>query len=164
MLKEEELYPHLEKNIKDKEAKAGKEQFNAFIRYVYLRNIDKRWIDHLDNLEELKESAGLMSYAQKNPLVEYKNTASDAFDEMITLISDSVVKTVVSVKIMSERERRERTLNAQHKSFRSADTQATRRAESENTTIRRTSPKIGRNDPCPCGSGKKYKNCCGKNA
>ncbi len=164
VLKEEELYPYLEKNIRDKEAKAGKEQFNAFIRYVYLRNIDKRWIDHLDNLEELKESAGLMSYAQKNPLVEYKNTASDAFDEMITLISDSVVKTVVSVKIMSERERRERTLNAQHKSFRSADTQATRRAESENTTIRRTSPKIGRNDPCPCGSGKKYKNCCGKNA
>ncbi|HIV98194.1 MAG TPA: preprotein translocase subunit SecA [Candidatus Ornithospirochaeta avicola] len=164
VLKEEELYPYLEKNIKEKEAKAGKEQFNAFIRYVYLRNIDKRWIDHLDNLEELKESAGLMSYAQKNPLVEYKNTASDAFDEMITLISDSVVKTVVSVKILSERERRERTLNAQHKSFRTADTQATRRAESENTTIRRTSPKIGRNDPCPCGSGKKYKNCCGRNA
>ena len=137
----ENAYPLIEKNIRDKEAKVTKPEFNRFIRFVYLRNIDKRWIDHLDALEELKDSARLMSYAQKNPLVEYKNTASDAFDDMISDISDQVVKTVVSVRVLTERERKERVLKQ----------------------IRRTSPKIGRNDPCPCGSGKKYKNCCGRN-
>ena len=158
----ENAYPLIEKNIRDKEAKVTKPEFNRFIRFVYLRNIDKRWIDHLDALEELKDSARLMSYAQKNPLVEYKNTASDAFDDMISDISDQVVKTVVSVRILTERERKERVLNARHAQAQS-QTAVSSRSESENQQIRRTSPKIGRNDPCPCGSGKKYKNCCGKN-
>lgn len=158
----ENAYPLIEKNIRDKEAKVTKPEFNRFIRFVYLRNIDKRWIDHLDALEELKDSARLMSYAQKNPLVEYKNTASDAFDDMISDISDQVVKTVVSVRILTERERKERVLNARHAQAQS-QTAVSSRSESENQQIRRTSPKIGRNDPCPCGSGKKYKNCCGRN-
>ena len=158
----ENTYPLIEKNIRDKEAKVTKPEFNRFIRFVYLRNIDKRWIDHLDALEELKDSARLMSYAQKNPLVEYKNTASDAFDDMISDISDQVVKTVVSVRVLTERERKERVLNARHAQAQS-QTAVSSRSESENQQIRRTSPKIGRNDPCPCGSGKKYKNCCGRN-
>ena len=158
----ENAYPLIEKNIRDKEAKVTKPEFNRFIRFVYLRNIDKRWIDHLDALEELKDSARLMSYAQKNPLVEYKNTASDAFDDMISDISDQVVKTVVSVRVLTERERKERVLNARHAQAQS-QTAVSSRSESENQQIRRTSPKIGRNDPCPCGSGKKYKNCCGRN-
>lgn len=158
----ENAYPLIEKNIREKEAKVTKPEFNRFIRFVYLRNIDKRWIDHLDALEELKDSARLMSYAQKNPLVEYKNTASDAFDDMISDISDQVVKTVVSVRVLTERERKERVLNARHAQAQS-QTAVSSRSESENQQIRRTSPKIGRNDPCPCGSGKKYKNCCGRN-
>lgn len=158
----ENAYPLIEKNIRYKEAKVTKPEFNRFIRFVYLRNIDKRWIDHLDALEELKDSARLMSYAQKNPLVEYKNTASDAFDDMISDISDQVVKTVVSVRVLTERERKERVLNARHAQAQS-QTAVSSRSESENQQIRRTSPKIGRNDPCPCGSGKKYKNCCGRN-
>lgn len=158
----ENAYPLIEKNIRDKEAKVTKPEFNRFIRFVYLRNIDKRWIDHLDALEELKDSARLMSYAQKNPLVEYKNTASDAFDDMISDISDQVVKTVVSVRVLTERERKERVLNARHAQAQS-QTAVSSRSESENQQIRRTSPKIGRNAPCPCGSGKKYKNCCGRN-
>ncbi len=163
----------IEKDIRDKEAKAGKTEFNSFIRYVYLRNIDRRWIDHLDALEELKEAAHLMSYAQKNPLVEYKNTASDAFDEMIGDISDAVAKTVVSVRIMTERERKEQILRAQHRSLSDASSEERRsigrgtavssQQDGSSIQIRRTAPKIGRNDPCPCGSGKKYKNCCGRN-
>lgn len=166
-------YEVIEKDIRDKEAKAGKTEFNSFIRYVYLRNIDKRWIDHLDALEELKEAAHLMSYAQKNPLVEYKNTASDAFDEMIGDISDAVAKTVVSVRIMTERERKEQILRAQHRSLSDASgeerrgigrgTAVSSQQDGSSIQIRRTGPKIGRNDPCPCGSGKKYKNCCGRN-
>ena len=155
-------YSFIEKNIRDKEAKVTKPEFNKFIRFVYLRNIDKRWIDHLDALEELKDSARLMSYAQKNPLVEYKNTASDAFDDMIGDISDQVVKTVVSVRVLTEREQKERILNARHAQAQNQSAVSSR-SESENQQVRRTSPKIGRNDPCPCGSGKKYKNCCGRN-
>ena len=155
-------YSFIENNIRSKEEKVTKPEFNRFIRFVYLRNIDRRWIDHLDALEELKDSARLMSYAQKNPLVEYKNTASDAFDDMISEISDQVVKTVVSVRVLTEREQKERILNAKHAQAQS-QTAVSSRSESENQQIRRTTPKIGRNDPCPCGSGKKYKNCCGKN-
>ena len=157
----ENAYSMIEKDIREKEAKVTKPEFNRFIRYVYLRNIDRRWIDHLDALEELKDSAHLMSYAQKNPLVEYKNTASDAFDDMISDISDQVVKTVVSVRVVTERERKERVLNLKHQEARS-QTAVSSRSESENQQVRRTGPKVGRNDPCPCGSGKKYKNCCGK--
>ena len=69
----EDLKKFMESNLRDKEIKVGKEGFNAFIRFIYLKNIDKRWVDHLDALEDLREAASLMSYAQKNPLVEYKN-------------------------------------------------------------------------------------------
>ncbi len=157
----ENAFSYIERNIRAKEEKVSKSEFNKFIRYIYLKHIDRRWIDHLDHLEELKDSARLMSYAQKNPLVEYKNTASDAFDDMIGEISDQVVKTVVSVRILTERERKERLMSARHQDFR-RDTAMTARSVSDNQQIRRSGAKIGRNDPCPCNSGKKYKNCCGR--
>lgn len=162
----------LEKNLRDKEAKAGKENFNGFIRFVYLRNIDKRWVDHLDALEDIRDAASLMSYAQKNPLVEYKNTASDAFDDMIESITEAVVRTVNAVRIsiqprvqnaptrkMQEVHRTPADLNSR----RDQRTVVTSQSQAQNTTVVRSTPKVGRNDPCPCGSGKKYKHCCGKN-
>ncbi len=157
----ENAFDRIRDNILAKEAKVTKPEFNKYIRWVYLRNIDKRWIDHLDALEELKDSASLMSYAQKNPLIEYKNTASDAFNDMIGDISDAVCKNIVMVRIMTERERKERILTASHRSPASA---VASRNESENVQVVRATPKVGRNDPCPCGSGKKYKHCCGRNA
>ena len=161
----EDAFDKIKENIMLKEQKVSKPEFNKYIRYVYLRNIDKRWIDHLDALEELKDSASLMSYAQKNPLTEYKNTASDAFNDMIGEISDAVCKNIVMVKIMTERERKERVLTAMHRSPVSAthSTAVSSRNESENIQVVRATPKVGRNDPCPCGSGKKYKHCCGRN-
>ena len=166
----------MEKNLLEKEEKVGKQNFNSFIRFVYLRNIDKRWIDHLDALEDIRDAASLMSYAQKNPLVEYKNTASEAFDELIESITETVCRTVVAVKVTVEprqRDTRNVRMQATHQSpgptlqqqrpNGEIKTAVTGRAQAENTTIVRTQPKVGRNDPCPCGSGKKYKNCCGKN-
>ena len=165
----------IEDGIRDKEAKVGKPNFNSFIRYVYLRNIDKRWVDHLDALEDLREAASLMSYAQKNPLVEYKNTASEAFDEMIGSITEAVCRTVMAVKVTVQprpAHGMQGKMQATHQSpgpslqqrpNQPISTAVTSRAQAENTTIVRTQPKVGRNDPCPCGSGKKYKNCCGKN-
>ncbi len=161
-------------NLREKEQKVGKENFNAFIRFVYLRNIDRRWIDHLDALEDLREAASLMSYAQKNPLVEYKNTASDAFDEMIESITETVCRTVNAVRISTEprvRTAPQAKLETTHHSPASAlsnvprgevRTAVTSASTAAGTTYVRSQPKVGRNDPCPCGSGKKYKNCCGK--
>ncbi|MBO8436979.1 MAG: preprotein translocase subunit SecA [Spirochaetes bacterium] len=162
----------MEKNLLEKEAKVGKANFNNFIRFVYLRNIDKRWVDHLDALEDLRDAASLMSYAQKNPLVEYKNTASDAFDEMISSITENVVRTVNAVRITVQ-PRPQQAPNAKLQATHSAPgapmvqrseqkTAVSSQATAHNTTVVRSTPKVGRNDPCPCGSGKKYKNCCGK--
>ena len=169
----EALKTSMVNNLKEKEEKVGKVNFNNFIRFVYLRNIDKRWIDHLDALEDIKDAASLMSYAQKNPLVEYKNTASDAFDEMISSITEVVVRTVNAVRItiqprpqQAQQSRMQATHNSPASSMvpRGAQTAVSSQSQAHNTTIVRSTPKIGRNDPCPCGSGKKYKNCCGKNA
>ncbi len=169
----EALKTSMVNNLKEKEEKVGKVNFNNFIRFVYLRNIDKRWIDHLDALEDIKDAASLMSYAQKNPLVEYKNTASDAFDEMISSITEVVVRTVNAVRItiqprpqQAQQSRMQATHNSPAPSMvpRGAQTAVSSQSQAHNTTIVRSTPKIGRNDPCPCGSGKKYKNCCGKNA
>ncbi len=149
----------------------GEENFNEYLRYVYLRNIDKRWIDHLDALDELRDASSLMSYAQKNPLVEYKNTASDAFDEMLNSITEAVVRTALLVRfqktvpLRNERERKLVTVHMEPSGImaQKKESAVASQAQAANTTIRRDCPKVGRNDPCPCGSGKKYKNCCGRN-
>ena len=165
----EDLKKFMENNLRDKESKVGKEGFNAFIRFIYLKNIDKRWVDHLDALEDLREAASLMSYAQKNPLVEYKNTASDAFDQMISSITENVCRTVNAVRISMQPRRQQpaaQKMEATHASLPNLRTQGTAvssQAQAQNTTYVRSQPKVGRNDPCPCGSGKKYKHCCGKN-
>ena len=172
----EDLKKFMESNLRDKESKVGKEGFNAFIRFIYLKNIDKRWVDHLDALEDLREAASLMSYAQKNPLVEYKNTASDAFDEMIESITEAVCRTVNAVRVsLQPRQQRpagQPRIEATHHSPSSVlsnvprgevRTNVTAASQAQGTTYVRSQPKVGRNDPCPCGSGKKYKHCCGKN-
>ena len=172
----EEIKKAMESNLREKEAKVGKENFNIFIRLVYLKDIDKKWVDHLDELEDLREAASLMSYAQKNPLVEYKNTASDAFDEMIESITETVCRTVNAVRITigprPQRSMNQPKVEATHHSPSSVlnnvprgevKTAVTSASQAHNTTYVRSQPKVGRNDPCPCGSGKKYKHCCGKN-
>ncbi len=157
--------------IESKKNIGGEELFNEYLRYIYLKNIDRRWIDHLDALDELRDAASLMSYAQKNPLVEYKSTASDAFDEMLESITEAVCKAAVLVNIQINGPRKEdrgRNIQTVHREMGSIvsspkQTAVASQAEAANTTIKRGTPKVGRNDPCPCGSGKKYKNCCGRN-
>ncbi len=158
--------------IEAKKDFVGENIFNDYLRYIYLKNIDKRWIDHLDALDELRDAASLMSYAQKNPLVEYKNTASDAFDEMLGAITEAVCKAAVLVRFRvngpAPNENREKKLQTVHREMNSVmreknqGTAVSSQSEASNTTVRRSAPKVGRNDPCPCGSGKKYKNCCGR--
>ena len=168
----ETVTQRIDKILEDKENLIGKDNFNLFLRSVYLRNIDRRWIDHLDVLDELKDASQLKSYAQKNPLVEYKNEASDAYDRMLDEISENVCRMAVAAKFVLKNavrqpEQKKLTLSKPELARPSASRQSERPVTDSamnTTTVIRTAPKIGRNDPCPCGSGKKYKNCCGRNA
>ena len=169
----ETVTQRIDKILEDKENLIGKDNFNLFLRSVYLRNIDRRWIDHLDVLDELKDASQLKSYAQKNPLVEYKNEASDAYDRMLDEISENVCRMAVAAKFVLKNavrqpEQKKLTLSKPELARPSSASRQSERPVTDSamntTTVVRTAPKIGRNDPCPCGSGKKYKNCCGRNA
>ena len=152
-----------ERIIQDKENLISKEQFNIFLRSLYLRNIDKRWIDHLDALEDIKDAASLRSYAQKNPLVEYKNEAGDAYDRMLNDITENICRMAIAVKFTLRTPTRTQSTGPQITlGPKRRESHITAQAQQNNTIIR-TTAKVGRNDPCPCGSGKKYKNCCGRN-
>ncbi|UTC61261.1 preprotein translocase subunit SecA [Treponema sp. OMZ 787] len=168
-----EFVEHFTKELKEKEALAGKENLNMFIRYQYLQAIDKKWLDHLENLESLREAVYLRSYGQKNPLTEYKLEGFDIFYSMLDDIRIEIASRLVRVQISTEEEahasRQMRSIqgNAQHNSMGSfsgaGQTALSSRSRPENAQVVRTVPKVGRNDPCPCGSGKKYKHCCGRN-
>ena len=163
------MIAYFKEELKKKEEEAGSENLNLFIRWQYLQAIDKKWLDHLENLEALREAVYLRSYGQKNPLIEYKLEGSDIFNRMIDDIRFDMASIIMRVKInVEDGERRERgsavSGNASHSSvstFRNANMQG--RERPENAQVVRSVPKVGRNDPCPCGSGKKYKHCCGRN-
>ncbi len=125
-------------------------------RKVLLRNVDQRWMDHLDAMEELKRGIYLRSYAQQDPVVAFRMESYDMFDEMTSLIREGTVTTLTLFRLRSEEDvKREET----------AKITATNGASdgSEKKQPVKKGQKVGRNDPCPCGSGKKYKKCCGAN-
>src|SRR5574344_1965161 len=131
---------------------AGEKFFNDYLRYMYLKNIDKRWIDHLDQLDELRDASSLMSYAQKNPLVEYKNTASDAFDDMLEAITEAVCKAAILVRFQVSGprpiDRGQQKLKEQHVDAMSLSQMERKgsvvasQSQAMNTTIRREGPKV----------------------
>ena len=124
-------------------------------KVILLRNVDRRWMDHLENMDELKEYVGLNSYAQRDPVAIYKIEGADMFDQMVDDIKEDTVRQILS--IMPRRDVTQRVQVAKPTSEGYGDGKQIARKPV-------TSQKIGRNDPCPCGSGKKYKKCCGANA
>lgn len=132
-----------------KEQDLGSEKMRLLERTVMLKIIDSKWMDHIDNMDQLRNGIGLRAYAQKNPLLEYKNEAFDAFQSMIYSMKEDVVRYMLRVKIVEPLKQRSMYVN---------NTDKTARRE----PVRRSGKKTGRNDPCPCGSGKKYKQCCGR--
>ncbi len=120
-------------------------------RIILLRVVDQKWMNHIDDMDQLRDGIGLRAYGQKDPAQMYKIEGSNMYDEMIANIQHDVVKTIFHAKINKVPERRE------------APKPVEGGAPVEKRTVRKTDNKIGRNDLCPCGSGKKYKNCCGKN-
>lgn len=174
------IFSRFRADIDNKIELAGMENLNTFIRFQYLQAIDKKWLDHLENLESLREAVNLRSYGQKNPLTEYKLEGFDIFYNMLDEIRLEIASRVFLVKVKVEgeaapvRQVRQVAGSAQHTAvgaFGSSETGAghgnARRAgpmnqsNPENAQVVRTMPKVGRNDPCPCGSGKKYKYCHG---
>ena len=132
---------------------AEPEQIRELERVVLLKVIDRKWMDHIDDMEQLRQGIGLQAYGQRDPKVEYKMSAFEMFDEMIAGIQQDTVRLLYHVRIEQKVEREQ-----------VAEVTGTNKDEEAKGPVRRAQQKVYPNDPCPCGSGKKYKYCCGKNA
>lgn len=160
----------IKSEISEKEEQVGKENFNYFIRIEYMRLIDTKWQDHLENLEELREAVYLRTYGQKNPLLEYKLEGFEIFDKLISDIRFQAARKVLNVRVRLDSDRArsasrdigQATHNAmgQFSAGGAAMGQGSQ-GMPEKVQVKRSYPKVGRNDMCPCGSGKKYKHCHG---
>ena len=146
-----------------KEEEIGSDQMRELERVVMLKVVDEKWMNHIDSMDELKNGIGLRAYGQKDPVVQYRLEGFDMFDEMINDIKFDVTKILMHIRQQGEVKRQEtvkitgEALEAIH----SVDG-GSKIGTDVDRTVRNEGPKVGRNDPCPCGSGKKYKNCCGK--
>jgi len=151
---EELLYHTFEELYEKREEDFGSELMREIERAVVLQVVDTRWKDHLAAMDSLREGIGLRAYGQKDPLIEYKNEAFDMFQSMIEAIQEDVVTYIMRVTPKITGQAPEQPRNVSENRY--EDQQAVK-------TPRRVGEQIGRNDPCPCGSGKKYKKCCGAN-
>jgi preprotein translocase subunit SecA len=173
-------------SIESKSAEIGDEVLNRFIQFEYLRNIDARWQDHLENLEALREAVYLRAYSQKNPLLEYKLEGFQIFDDMLYEIKTGIARKIFRVRIQQAparplaAARAPAALQASHSAmgqFAAGASSGTTAVSAAHTVrgddgqgasqpqmaqVKRSVPKVGRNDMCPCGSGKKYKFCHGR--
>ncbi len=161
----EELVNEANKKYEEKEQEIGSEEMRELERIVLLKVVDEKWMNHIDSMDELKNGIGLRAYGQQDPVVKYRMEGMDMFEEMTANIKVDVVKILMNIRKQGEVRRQEtaKITNAALQAINSVDNGKTIEAK-ENRTVVNEGPKIGRNDPCPCGSGKKYKNCCGKNA
>ena len=153
----------------DKSEKFG-ETFRELERVVMLKIVDQKWMEHIDNMDELKNGIGLRAYGQKDPVVVYRMEGFDMFDQMVQDIKFDVVKLLMHASKRDEGASRKEAAKITNEGLQQktaielVDGKLSPKEGGLNKTVVNESPKIGRNDPCPCGSGKKYKNCCGKNA
>lgn len=138
------------RRYEQREAELGSEQFHEVERLILLKNVDLKWMEHLDAMDQLRQGINLRAYAQRNPVDEYKNEAFDMFQQMMYEIQYETMRMIFRVAIVEKPKERTDILNASHGD------------EASVKQPKVNKEKVGRNDPCPCGSGKKYKHCCGK--
>ena len=156
--KKEEFRQYLkEKAVKlyeEKEAQFPEaEKLRELERVILLKVIDRKWMDHIDDMDQLREGIGMQAYGQRDPVVEYRLVGFDMFNDMIKAIEEETTGALFHVKIEQKIEREEAP----------KITGTNKDIDGPKTPYVRKGAKVGRNDPCPCGSGKKYKNCCGRN-
>lgn len=135
----------------------GAETMREIERAILLKNVDLKWMDYIDAMDELKQSVGLLAYGQKDPVVAFRQMSYDMFDEMTSAIREDTVKIILSAHFKSEEEiKREQVAKVTSATAGGGD------GSEKGRTVRNEKKKVGVNDPCPCGSGKKYKKCCGR--
>ena len=139
-----------------KEQQIQPERMREVERMILLRSVDTLWTDHLDIMDQMRQGIGLQAFAQKNPLDEYRIVAYDMFEDLNQNILKTTIRGLFTVKIVENQEVERKEVAKNISTNRGQDTTKAKKP------VRRTEKKIGRNDPCPCGSGKKYKNCCGR--
>ena len=159
--------------IYESKEKEYKDELREVERVVLLKVVDSKWMEHIDNMDELKNGIGLRAYGQKNPVEQYRFEGGDMFDEMVAQIKLEVAKIMLHIVKSEKNVQRQSSANITNASLDSSVMSAMN-VEGENSApksnqtekakpVVNDGPKVGRNDPCPCGSGKKYKQCCGKN-
>ena len=159
----DELEETLKKTARDayaaREQLFGEENMRELEKVVMLRVVDNHWMEHLDRMDMLREGINLRAYGQRNPLVEYKIEALDMFEAMEAAIQTDIAKLMYRVSIVTQEQQQ---LQDRLQTARASHGEESEAAEAKKKPVRNKSD-VGRNDPCPCGSGKKYKNCCGRN-
>ncbi len=164
----EEVQKTAHEVYESKETEFGSDNLRELERVVMLKIVDQKWMDHIDNMDELKKGIGLRGYGQKDPVAQYRLEGSEMFDDMIEDIRTDVVKIMLNVRKKEGQTQRTQTTQItgaglEDTAINLVDGKLSEKEGGMNKTVVNEEPKVGRNDPCPCGSGKKYKNCCGKN-
>ena len=162
----EELEKQATEKYQSKEEEITSDKMRELERIVMLKVVDEKWMNHIDNMDELKNGIGLRAYGQQDPVVKYRMEGMDMFEEMVANIKVDVVKILMNLRKQNENVQRHETAKitgAALEAINSVDGGKKISTPEYSQTVVNEGPKVGRNDPCPCGSGKKYKNCCGKN-
>jgi preprotein translocase subunit SecA len=162
------IWEKLKARYAEKEQQIGVEAMRTYERIIMLNIIDAQWKDHLLSIDHLKQGIGLVGYGQKDPLVEYKKQSFDLFQEMLDRIDQSTIRSLFNLQVVTEQapeqlQQRRAPRRPSSLTFTGPNQGATAAGEeaAKTKTVTRDQPKVGRNEPCPCGSGKKYKKCCG---
>jgi preprotein translocase subunit SecA len=153
----DEIMGAVRKLFEKKEQDFGKPIMDQIARLIMLQSLDSHWKDHLLSMDHLKEGIGLRGYAQKDPIREYQREGYDMFMDMVAAVKSSSIEKLCLVQV-----RREDDLTEMEQKREREYVMSRGDHDARSTTVRRKGKKVGRNDPCPCGSGKKYKHCCGK--
>ena len=159
----EELQDRVHNMYHQKEAEFGENDLRELERVVLLKVVDQKWMNHIDAMEELKDGIGLRAYGQKNPVDQYRAEGSEMFEQMVEDIKTDVVKILLHLNKVTKVERKT-SVKITGQGFEGINKQETKPNSTANhIPIKNNGPQVKRNDPCPCESGKKYKNCCGRN-
>ncbi len=160
----DKIHDHIERYFKEKEAMTGAEVMRHFEKAAYLNTLDQLWKEHLGQMDHLRQGVGLRSHAQKQPIQEYKRESFEMFKDLLDKIKYETTRIIARVKVQQEEDvnalehKEEQNVTFQHQT----PNQSTQREPEKVETFIREGQKVGRNDPCPCGSGKKYKQCHGR--
>ena len=161
---QEELEEKVFELYASKEKEFTPEHLREIERVVLLKVVDQKWMNHIDAMDELKNGIGLRAYGQKNPVDQYRIEGSDMFEEMVSDIKLDVAKLLLHIEKVENVERKSNVKITSEGLQSNSDEPKTVKPNTtvNHTPIKNDGPQVGRNDPCPCGSGKKYKNCCGR--